>query len=97
MCRRGRTDQAHIVMAPQAFEASDIYASDPQLDKARRLAARDGYANARFEKGYIEQAPVADESATVVISNGVINRTCSNPSCHRRWRWHRGSAGACSP
>jgi SAM-dependent methyltransferase len=47
--------------------------TDAQLAKARRLAGRDGYRNARFEKGYIEHAPVADGFATVVISNGVIN------------------------
>lgn len=47
--------------------------TDAQLAKARRLAERDGYPNARFEKGYIENAPVADGSATAVISNGVIN------------------------
>ena len=47
--------------------------TDAQLAKARRLAERDGYPNVRFEKGYIENVPVADGAATVVISNGVIN------------------------
>jgi SAM-dependent methyltransferase len=47
--------------------------TDAQLDKARRLAERDGFANTTFERGYIEQAPVADGWADVVISNGVIN------------------------
>src|SRR5258708_1567573 len=47
--------------------------TDEQLTKARRLAARAGYTNVRFEKGYIEAAPVADDAADVVISNGVIN------------------------
>lgn len=47
--------------------------TDAQLVKARRLAARDGYMNTRFEHGYIEDAPVPDESADAVISNGVIN------------------------
>jgi arsenite methyltransferase len=51
--------------------------TDAQLTKARRLAERDGYDHARFEKGYIEQVPVPDEAATVVISNGVIN-LCSD-------------------
>jgi len=51
--------------------------TDAQLAKSRRLAERDGYSNARFEKGYIENAPVDDASATVVISNGVIN-LCSD-------------------
>ena len=47
--------------------------TDEQLVKARRLAQRDGHAGVRFEKGYIEEAPVDDASADVVISNGVIN------------------------
>ena len=47
--------------------------TDEQLTKARRLADRDGHTRVRFEKGYIEEAPVADGSADVVISNGVIN------------------------
>jgi len=51
--------------------------TDAQLAKSRRLAERDGYPNATFEKGYIEQVPVLGESATVVISNGVIN-LCSD-------------------
>jgi arsenite methyltransferase len=46
--------------------------TDEQLDKARRLADRDGYTT-RFEHGYIEHAPVEDGWADVVISNGVIN------------------------
>ena len=47
--------------------------TDAQLTKSRRLADRDGFAGVRFEQGYIEDAPVADGSADVVISNGVIN------------------------
>jgi SAM-dependent methyltransferase len=51
--------------------------TDAQLAKARRLAERDGYANTRFESGLIEDAPVADGWADVIISNGVIN-LCSD-------------------
>jgi SAM-dependent methyltransferase len=58
-------------------EVVGIDMTDAQLAKSRRLAARDGYSHARFEKGYIEQGPVPDESATLVISNGVIN-LCSD-------------------
>jgi arsenite methyltransferase len=47
--------------------------TEEQLAKARRLAARDSYDTVRLELGYIEQAPVDDRSAEVVISNGVIN------------------------
>lgn len=54
-------------------EVVGIDMTDEQLTKARRLADRDGHARVRFEKGYIEEAPVADGSVDVVISNGVIN------------------------
>jgi len=54
-------------------QAVGVDMTDAQLDKAQRLAARDDHSTVRFEKGYIEQAPVADESIDVVISNGVIN------------------------
>jgi ubiquinone/menaquinone biosynthesis C-methylase UbiE len=54
-------------------EVVGIDMTDAQLAKARRLAERDGLANARFEHGYIEHAPITDGWADVVISNGVIN------------------------
>jgi SAM-dependent methyltransferase len=54
-------------------EVIGVDMTDEQLAKARHLAARDGIANVRFEAGYIEQAPVDDGWANVVISNGVIN------------------------
>jgi SAM-dependent methyltransferase len=44
-----------------------------QLDKARKLAARGSFPDVRFERGYIEDAPVETSSVDVVISNGVIN------------------------
>src|SRR6516162_3881418 len=47
--------------------------TDAQLDKARRLAERDGFTAVRFEKGYIENTPLEPSSIDVVISNGVIN------------------------
>lgn len=51
--------------------------TDAQLAKARRLAERDGFANARFDHGFIEQVPIPDGWADAVISNGVIN-LCSD-------------------
>ena len=54
-------------------EVVGVDMTDAQLTKSTGLATRGGYSNARFEKGYIEAAPVDDGSATVVISNGVIN------------------------
>jgi ubiquinone/menaquinone biosynthesis C-methylase UbiE len=44
-----------------------------QLAKSRRLAERDDYPTVRFERGYLEETPIPDGSADVVISNGVIN------------------------
>ena len=58
-------------------EVVGIDMTDAQLAKATRLAERDGYANARFESGLIEKAPVPDGWADVIISNGVIN-LCSD-------------------
>jgi ubiquinone/menaquinone biosynthesis C-methylase UbiE len=47
--------------------------TEAQLAKARRLAAERGFANAEFVDAHIEQLPLPDSSAAVVISNGVIN------------------------
>ncbi|MFW6033839.1 MAG: methyltransferase domain-containing protein [bacterium] len=47
--------------------------TDEQLDKSTRLAAEAGVRNVEFRRAYIEEAPVADGSADVVISNGVFN------------------------
>jgi len=54
-------------------EVVGIDMTDEQLTKSRRLANHHGQKNVRFEKGYIEEAPIADDSVDVVISNGVIN------------------------
>jgi ubiquinone/menaquinone biosynthesis C-methylase UbiE len=47
--------------------------TDAQLAKSDRLAAATGFDNVEFRKGYIEEPAVADASADLVISNGVIN------------------------
>jgi arsenite methyltransferase len=43
------------------------------LEKARRNAELVGHNQVEFREGMIEDLPVGDESADVVISNGVIN------------------------
>jgi ubiquinone/menaquinone biosynthesis C-methylase UbiE len=58
-------------------EVVGIDMTDEQLTKARHLAQQAGVTNTRFERGYIEDAPVDDASTDVVISNGVIN-LCSD-------------------
>jgi len=47
--------------------------TDEQRAKAERLRDRDGFLNVTYVKGYIEEAPLPDGLADVVISNGVIN------------------------
>ena len=44
-----------------------------QLQKAHSLRRRFGYANISFRRGYLEQVPLPDGFADVVISNGVFN------------------------
>jgi arsenite methyltransferase len=43
------------------------------LERSRRCAAQIGFANVEFREGIIEDVPVEDGWADVVISNGVIN------------------------
>ena len=43
------------------------------LDKANRLKSEAGITRVDFRKGYLEEIPVEDGWADVVISNGVIN------------------------
>jgi len=47
--------------------------TDEQRAKADRLRDRDGFLNVTYVKGYIEEVPLPDGVADVVISNGVIN------------------------
>jgi arsenite methyltransferase len=58
-------------------EIIGIDMTDQQLAKARGLAARHGYSNILLERSYIENTPIPDGWADVVISNGVIN-LCSD-------------------
>ena len=53
------------------------------LAKARGNAARLGAQNVEFREGYIEQLPVADGEADVVISNCVINLSPDKPQVFR--------------
>jgi arsenite methyltransferase len=45
------------------------------LEKARAATAESGVDNVEFREGYMEQLPVVDGWADVVISNGVLNLT----------------------
>src|SRR5204863_8723978 len=43
------------------------------LDHARAAASSAGATNIEFHLGYVENIPLPDASANVIISNGVIN------------------------
>ena len=53
------------------------------LERARGNAARDGVANVEFRLGEIENLPVADGTADMVISNCVINLSTDKPRVFR--------------
>jgi arsenite methyltransferase len=60
----------------QSGKVIGIDLTDEMLEKARRNAKENGYANAEFRKGDIEKRiPVEDNSVDLVISNCVINLT----------------------
>ncbi len=46
---------------------------EEMLEKSRRTAAAMGLENVEFREGLLEDLPIADAWADVVISNGVIN------------------------
>jgi arsenite methyltransferase len=65
-----------FLAARQVGESGHVIGIDmteAQLAKSRRLAADGGIGNVEFTDAHIEQLPLADGSADVVISNGVIN------------------------
>lgn len=47
--------------------------TDEQQAKAERLRDANGFSNVTYARGHIENVPLPDASADVVISNGVIN------------------------
>ena len=57
--------------------------TDEQRTKAERLRDRDGFPNVSYLKGYIEQVPLPDGVADVVISNGVVNLATEKVSVFR--------------
>jgi SAM-dependent methyltransferase len=65
-----------FLAVPQVGEQGRVIGVDmtpEMLDRARRLAAENNFANVEFRLGEIENLPVADNTADVVISNCVIN------------------------
>jgi arsenite methyltransferase len=47
--------------------------TEKMIEKANKIAQRDGYKNVEFRLGQIENLPVTDNSIDVIISNCVVN------------------------
>jgi arsenite methyltransferase len=68
---------AHMV--GPAGEVIGIDMTPAMLEKARAAAAESGVDNVEFREAYMEELPVPDGWADVVISNGVLNLTPDKP------------------
>jgi ubiquinone/menaquinone biosynthesis C-methylase UbiE len=66
-------------VGPSGF-AYGVDMTDDMLELARKNAARAGAVNVEFRKGQIEDLPLPDASADVVISNCVINLSVDKPA-----------------
>ncbi len=55
------------------------------LERARRAASEAGFDNVEFTDGFMEELPVDDGWADVVISNGVFNLTPRKPTALAEW------------
>lgn len=63
---------AAVKVGPEG-KAIGVDMTQQMVDKASRLAKREGYGNVEFRLGEIERLPVPDSSVDTVISNCVIN------------------------
>jgi arsenite methyltransferase len=68
---------AHLVGPGGAVVGVDMTAA--MLERARRVAGELGLANVEFREGILEDLPVTDGWADVVISNGVLNLVADKP------------------
>jgi SAM-dependent methyltransferase len=53
------------------------------VERSREIARKDKYTNVEFRLGEIENLPVADNTADVIISNCVINLSPDKPQVFR--------------
>jgi len=60
-------------------EVVGVDMTEAMLERARRAAEEAGLDNVEFREGYMEELPVEDGWADVVISNGVLNLTPDKP------------------
>jgi SAM-dependent methyltransferase len=65
-----------FIAASQVGPAGAVFGIDmtpEMLDKARKAAAQAKLSQLEFRQGYLEEVPLPDHWADVVISNGVVN------------------------
>lgn len=72
------TDTFIVALAADRVIGVDM--TEAQLDKSRRLATEEGFANVEFRQGYIERPPDNERSFDCVVSNGVINLSPDKPA-----------------
>jgi SAM-dependent methyltransferase len=72
-CGAGIDSLIAATMVGPEGEVVGVDMTPAMLDKARAVAQRAGFSNARFHHGVAEALPVEDGWAHVVISNGVMN------------------------
>ena len=68
--RNTRTDKRTLVAQPV-----DVDMTQEMLERARNAATESSIPNVEFREAFMEEIPVADDWADVVISNGVLNLT----------------------
>lgn len=59
--------------------------TDEMLERARAGAKEMDYEHLKFKQGYMENLPVSDNFADVVISNGVLNLTLNKEKTLKEW------------
>jgi ubiquinone/menaquinone biosynthesis C-methylase UbiE len=75
-----------FLAAQKAGETGKVIGVDmtaQMIDKARANARQGGYANVEFRLGEIENMPIADNTADLIISNCVINLSPDKPQVFR--------------
>lgn len=75
-----------FIAAQQVGEEGAVVGVDmtpEMLEKARSANAEVGLAQLEFRQGYIEEIPVENGWADVVISNGVVNLSPDKPTAFR--------------
>ena len=75
---------AATMVGPQG-QVIGIDMTPEMLEKARAGAAEMGSDPATFEKGLIENLPIPDGTADVLISNGVLNLTLDKVDTLKEW------------